>query len=113
MSDRYFSTCNLAKSGSFVRAEKLKASAKRHRTVSEALKDKYDLGSRGDHVTMELDQRVKVELVGMAKLRRQRGGIDRLQEVSLIDAGISSAVRHLMSSHQQCSKDFNQSFISQ
>ena len=33
-----------------------------------------------------------VELVGMEKLRRQRGGVDRVQEVALLDAGISSAV---------------------
>ena len=33
-----------------------------------------------------------VELVGMEKLRRQRGGVDRVLEVALLEAGISSAV---------------------
>lgn len=89
---RYFFTCKSANSGSFVRSEKLRVTAKLVRTVSEALQMKYETEAREDQVTMELDQRVRVELVGMAKLRQQRGGVDKLQEVSLIEAAVSSAV---------------------
>ena len=89
---RYFATQRSNKSGSFVRLEKLRESAKRPSTVLQALQDKYEREQTEAGTSLNLTSRVRVELVGMAKLRQQRGGIERLQEVSLQDVAISSAV---------------------
>ncbi len=89
---RYFATKRSNKSGSFVRVEKLRVSTKRRITLLQALQDKYERELSEAETSLDLTHRVRVELVGMAKLRQQRGGIERLQEVSLQDAAICSAV---------------------
>lgn len=91
---RYFSTQHSAASGSFVREEKVRGCAAKLQTLLEALKKKYEGKLEEDEQSdLKIDRHVRVQLVGMAKLREQRGGIERLQEVSLQDAAISSAVR--------------------
>jgi hypothetical protein len=92
---RYFSTRNAARSGSFVRLEKLKNSALVPCSVLQALLRKYGNEQEFYQDTGMRIHRVKVQLVGMDKLRRQRGGVDKVQEVALLDAGISSAVSSL------------------
>ncbi len=96
MTRRYFRTRNGAKSGSFVRLEKLQSSATPPCTILQALLQKYSSGQEAYQEDRE-DQGLRVhgmrvQLVGMEKLRRQRGGVDRVQEVALMDRGISSAV---------------------
>lgn len=64
-------------------------------TLLEAMKEKYeneDFELRGDDENLQLNGKVKFELVGMKKMREQRGGIEKLEDVSLIDSCISSAV---------------------
>ena len=85
---RYFATKRSNKSGSFVRVEKLRVSAKRRITLLQALQDNYERELSEAETSLDLTHRVRVELVGMAKLRQQRGGIERLQEVSLQDAAL-------------------------
>lgn len=93
---RYFSTRNLASSGSFLREEKARLGLVKGSTVLEALQTKYENKQDDTAGDMRFDSRVRVELVGMAKLRQQRGGIDRLQEVVLHDSAISTTVRDPM-----------------
>ena len=91
---RYFSTRNGEKSGSFVRHSKLQGTADTGCTVLHALHKKYDANDQ-DNGRHQCDIRIggkAVQLVGMEKLRQQRGGIDMLREVALLDAFISSAV---------------------
>lgn len=77
-----------------MRLEKLESSALVPCTVLEALLRKYGSGGEADYRDEGLKiHRMTVELVGMDKLRRQRGGVDRVQEVALLDAGIFSAVK--------------------
>ena len=83
-----------------MRESKLQAMADTGCTTLEALERKYNPWSGADRsglhseADMRLDDKVTVQLVGMAKLQHQRGGIERLEEVSLIDASISSIVSY-------------------
>ena len=92
---RYFSTERGRKSGSFVRESKLCTIACTGQTILSALQNKYgerETGKAHDSEEILLNGRVKLELVGAEKLQRQRGGIEKLEEVTLIDCNISSVV---------------------
>lgn len=57
----------------------------------EALQHKYNQ-QKAPMEDMHLTAKIEVQLVGTEKLQRQRGGIDKLREVALLDARISSMV---------------------
>lgn len=98
---RYFSTRDGVSRGSFVRLEKLRSSATGGRTLLDALSRKYAESDDSDSLASQntrIGGNVKVQLVGVRKLQIQRGGIERLQEIALLDAQVSSVVRpeHIM-----------------
>ena len=90
---RYFQTDSGNATGSFVRETKLRSVANKGQDLLAALQKKYNIGSVPLELTkMPLGGNLAFQLVGADKLQQQRGGAERILDVSLIDSDISSVV---------------------
>ena len=90
---RYFQTDSGKATGSFVRETKLRSVANTGQDLLAALHRKYNIGSFPMELTkMPLGGNLAFQLVGADKLQQQRGGAERISDVSLIDSDISSVV---------------------